>query len=203
MVRENILDKNNYDKVLSSAFILNIIGVIFSVFLNNFINQNDEIYLLVVIVLGSILFRPFLVLAYFFQANTMLKFVSISNIIGLLIIGIYRIYLVYYEASLEMFAITYMVEQLLISLILVYFYIEKGFKIKIKLNIEYLKNIFNDSYPLLISGVFVVVFLKIDQVMIKELADFTEVGLYSIAVKVSSIWTVVPGIFIPNNYYCE
>jgi len=200
IVREVITDKINYDKILFAAFMLNSAGLMFSILLtlsvNFFVNSGGAAYSVVLFILISIVFQPFMVISYFFQANHRLKYVAISSVVGVTIAGMYRIYLIYMEADLEMFAITYVIEGFFTTLLLIYIYINKKYSthvnVNVNVNFKYLKKIFNDSYPLVISGVFVTIFLKIDQVMIKELSNFTEVGNYVAAVKISNVWTIFP-----------
>jgi O-antigen/teichoic acid export membrane protein len=49
-----------------------------------------------------------------------------------------------------------------------------------------------ESWPFLIAGVSVVVSMRIDQVMLKNLLSERELGLYSAAVPLSQVWNVIP-----------
>jgi len=57
-----------------------------------------------------------------------------------------------------------------------------------------------DSWPLIFSGVTVMIYLRIDQIMIKEMLGKTEVGLYSAAVKLAEIWYIIPGIITTSLF---
>ena len=50
----------------------------------------------------------------------------------------------------------------------------------------------NDSWPLILSGLMVTIYMKIDQVMLGNMADTQAVGNYAAAVKFSEVWYFVP-----------
>jgi O-antigen/teichoic acid export membrane protein len=82
------------------------------------------------------------------------------------------------------------------SLLLLYFYHKKVsdsiFEWKIKT--KTVKNLLKDSWPLMLSGVAVVIYMKIDQVMIGNMLGEKELGIYSSAVKISEAWYFIPMI---------
>jgi O-antigen/teichoic acid export membrane protein len=57
-----------------------------------------------------------------------------------------------------------------------------------KLAISLLK----DSWPLILSGLAVMIYMKIDQVMLQEMIGSEAVGLYSAAVRISEAWYFIP-----------
>jgi O-antigen/teichoic acid export membrane protein len=54
------------------------------------------------------------------------------------------------------------------------------------------KQLLKDSWPLIFSGLVVMIYMRIDQVMIKEMLGEREVGLYSAAVRLSEVWYFIP-----------
>jgi O-antigen/teichoic acid export membrane protein len=49
-----------------------------------------------------------------------------------------------------------------------------------------------DSWPLFFSGVVTMIYMRIDQVMLGEMTGNEEVGIYSVAVRLSEIWMFIP-----------
>ena len=66
----------------------------------------------------------------------------------------------------------------------------KLWKFDRNLAIELLK----DSWPLVLSGLVISIYLKIDQVMIKEMLNTEMVGQYAAAVRLSEAWLFIPAI---------
>jgi O-antigen/teichoic acid export membrane protein len=56
------------------------------------------------------------------------------------------------------------------------------------------KNLLKDSWPLILNLVFVSIYMRVDQVMIKEIMNSNAVGQYSAAVSLSQAWYFIPSI---------
>jgi len=54
------------------------------------------------------------------------------------------------------------------------------------------KEMLQDSWPLILSALAVALYMRIDQVMIKQMLGDKEVGLYSAAVRLTEVWYFIP-----------
>ena len=54
------------------------------------------------------------------------------------------------------------------------------------------KTLLLDSWPAILSGLAIMVYMRIDQIMIGSMMTETDVGVYSVAVKLSEVWYVIP-----------
>ncbi len=54
------------------------------------------------------------------------------------------------------------------------------------------KKIVKDSWPLMFASLMIVVYMKIDQIMLKNMLDATQVGIYAVAVRLSEVWYFIP-----------
>src|SRR5690606_41766201 len=50
------------------------------------------------------------------------------------------------------------------------------------------KSLLSRSWPLLLSSIGSIIYLKIDQVMLEHLAGSVEVGIYAVAARMSEVW---------------
>lgn len=57
---------------------------------------------------------------------------------------------------------------------------------------EEMRRLVAEAWPLMFAGVAVVVYMKIDEVMLRHLAGATSVGIYSAATRLTEIWFFVP-----------
>jgi O-antigen/teichoic acid export membrane protein len=57
---------------------------------------------------------------------------------------------------------------------------------------DYAKGLLKDSWPLILSGLSVAVYMRIDMVMLKSMVDANTVGNYAAAVHVSELWYFIP-----------
>jgi O-antigen/teichoic acid export membrane protein len=63
---------------------------------------------------------------------------------------------------------------------------------KWRFNLKLAKNLLHDSWPLIFSGLMVMVYLRIDQIMIKSMINSQALGNYAAAVKLSEMWYFFP-----------
>lgn len=54
------------------------------------------------------------------------------------------------------------------------------------------KTLLLDSWPAILSGLAIMVYMRIDQIMIGSMMTEADVGIYSVAVKLSEVWYVIP-----------
>jgi O-antigen/teichoic acid export membrane protein len=69
-----------------------------------------------------------------------------------------------------------------------------------KLDLNYIKLTLKESFPLLLSAASIVLYTKIDQLMIKNILDFNIVAEYSLALKISQAWYFIP-LIITSIYF--
>lgn len=56
------------------------------------------------------------------------------------------------------------------------------------------KTMLKSAWPLILSGIGIILYMRVDQIMIKEMLGEKEVGLYSAAIRLSEAWYFVPVI---------
>ena len=199
LIRNIIRHPDQKNKMLGTAFILQFISGLIVLFLSylcaTIISPEDRlVQVLIAIVAGSLVFRTFnLTLINWFESQLLSKYVVWARNIALLIISIIKISLILLNASVIAFAIAILVEILLIGIGLAFFYQLCGERIfRWRVNIQQAKYLLKDSWPLIISGLAVAVYMKIDQIMLGKMVGSEALGIYSAAVKVSELWYFIP-----------
>ena len=97
------------------------------------------------------------------------------------------------ESPLIWFASVYCLDAIVLAIGLVFVYFYNGENIfSWTCSFETSKYLLRDSWPLIFAGVVVSIYMKIDQVMIKEMLGAKEVGLYAASVKLSEAWYFLP-----------
>ena len=66
------------------------------------------------------------------------------------------------------------------------------FKLKLIIDLNVLKKLLNDSWPLLLSSSVIMLYMKIDQLMIEKLIGIRELGKYALSVKIAESWYFIP-----------
>jgi O-antigen/teichoic acid export membrane protein len=99
------------------------------------------------------------------------------------------------EYSVLYIAFAFVIEALVLFLIyIVIFYKLIYKKVIVNFSSEIAKVLIKDCWPMVVSGLFVIIYMKIDQVMIKEMLNAEALGIYSVAVKLSEAWYFIPTV---------
>jgi O-antigen/teichoic acid export membrane protein len=154
------------------------------------------------IVVGLLIFfRPTEVISYYFEALIKMKFTVISRIISNYTANVIRIILIYIEAELLFFGIVLLIEGLIFSLALIHFYFFRTApKKEISFRLQTAWKLFKRALPLSLSTIVIILNMRIDQVMVGNLLNKHELGIFSAAVRSSEIWFFMIGIFITTFY---
>ncbi len=205
VVRDLVSEPTKGDIYLGTAFWLKLIGSIAMLCLVGIALQftaSDSITKLYVFIVASgAIFQAFEVVDFYFQSQVLSKFVSICKMTQLLISSLLKLYLMFINADLFWFVLVTLVDQatLAISLYLAYRYQKTGGFFRC-FDWVIAKKLLNNSWPLIISGFVIMVYMRIDQIMIKDILGEKEVGIYSAAVRVCEIWYVIPMIIASSLF---
>ena len=197
VVRELIKTPEQREKILGTSFLLKLVGTLLmwaAILVAIPLTENDlQTNILIIIIAFGTVFQAFNVIDLNFQAKVKSKYVVHAQFVQLIISSIVKIILVVNEAPLIWFASVYILDVIVLAMGLVFAYLYNGDNIfSWKWSFETSKYLLHDSWPLILAGVVISVYMKIDQVMIKEMLGAKEVGLYAAAVKLSEAWYFIP-----------
>jgi O-antigen/teichoic acid export membrane protein len=206
VVRELVKDQSRRDELLGTAFGLKFIGALLILpvlWLAVQITSNDSYTnLLVFIIASATIFQSFNVIDFYYQARVKSKYVALANSLALGVSSAIKVALILNEAPLIAFAIMVTFDAFVLSLGLVFFY-KASSKEKVfswQFRVATAKRLLKDSWPLILSGLVISVYMKIDQVMIKEMLNADAVGQYAAAVRLSEAWYFIPMV-IANSVF--
>ncbi len=197
IVRELVSEPDKRDAILGSTFFLKLIGAVLSIVLIGItlvaISENALNSLIILIISVSTVFQTINVVDFYFQAKVQVKYSAVVQFIALIISSIIKIILIIAKAPLIYFAIILSLESLFIGIGFVFAYKGRGLKLfKWKFNKNVAVSLLKDSWPLILSGLVIAVYMKIDQVMIKNMLSDNDVGYYAAAVRISEAWYFLP-----------
>lgn len=206
VVRELVSKPRSKVEILGTTFFLKLIAGIFFAALASLIivlmRPNDNtVQVIVFIISTSLIFRSLSTIELWFESQVESGFSVIASITTFLLSSITKVVLILVKASLLSFAILFTVELALRAAGLIYIYfIREGDLFSWKLSRIWSENLLRKSWPLVISGFGAMVYLKIDQVMIGEMAGASEVGIYSAAAKISEAWYFIPAFITASVF---
>lgn len=196
VVRELVKGDVNPHTIMGTSFALQIIGSLFACLLVVItvliLRPNDwNIMLVVLYMLPSVLLRSSDVVKYWFESIVASKYTVWAQNVSFFISSLLKLLVIYYGGTYLEIAATVTIEALLVAILLFFFY-KKNNDFKWNVNLLEAKRLFSISWPLVLSGVALMLYMRIDQIMIGNMIDDAAVGVYSVAVKMVEIWYFIP-----------
>lgn len=197
IVRELVADSNKENVLLGTGFYMRMISsaaTIFLIIVAVFFTGEDAFAaVLILVISSSVIFQSFNVIDYYFQSKVRSKYVVYSQFFSFIIASLIKALLIYFKAELIYFAITITFESLLLAIGFYFTYkrINVG-RLEGRFNFDLAKKLIKDSYPLILSGLVIAVYMKIDQIMIKKMLSDSELGFYASAVKICESFYFIP-----------
>jgi PST family polysaccharide transporter len=167
-----------------------------------FLKKDEPNTLYVGIILALTLLAQALVsIELYYQSKVASKLAVISQSIAYIIANILKVVLILTGADLMAFAIVTALEMTLGGLFMLYS-LKKFDKhtLSLRLDNALAKDLLGRGWPLIFSGFMIMIYMRIDQIMLGEMVDDHEVGMYSAALKLSEIWYIIPTI-ICNSFF--
>jgi O-antigen/teichoic acid export membrane protein len=197
IVRELVKDEKRRDELLGTTFVLKITGsilmLIIIVITIRFTNNDNFTNLLIFIIATGSIFQSFNVINCYFQAKVLSKYMVYVQLLSSISCSVIKLLLIYFNMGLIYFAIVTVLQSIVsVSGFIVMYMKQKLNIINWRLNFDLAKRLLNDSLPLMFSGIAISIYMKIDQVMIKNMLDAKAVGTYAVAVKLTEVWYFIP-----------
>lgn len=205
IVRELVKNKSRQDLLLGTAFRLKLIGALAVLLILSlavsFTSNDSQTNFLIIIIASATIFQSFNVIDFYFQSRVQSRYAAFANAITLFISSLVKIVLILIGAPLIAFAWVVMFDSAILSLGFIYFYLKTGKELmKWKFEKEMALSLLKDSWPLIVSGIVISIYMKIDQVMIKEMLGSEAVGQYAAAVRLSEAWYFMPMIIVTSLF---
>ncbi|MES1999066.1 MAG: flippase [Pseudomonadota bacterium] len=205
VVRDLVNQPQDRDVYLGTAFWLKLIGALLTLGLLamavQFTSNNPTTNLYIFIIASGLIFQSFDVVDFYFQSRVLSRYVSICRLVQLALSSALKLYFVFTQADLFWFVMISLLDQISLGLSLIFAYLrQKIGSFFWRFDLGTAKEMLRNSWPLILSGIAVGLYMRIDQIMIKEMLGEREVGLYSAAVRLSEAWYFVPVIITASLF---
>lgn len=148
---------------------------------------------LVIILAAGIMFQAMETIALWFQSQVQSKYTVWAKNIAFIIMASVKVALILLNAPIVAFAWAGLAEALLSMLALIVVYHVSGQRISTwMLDLPRAKVLLRESWPLLISALTAVLYLRMDVVMLGEMHSEAAVGIYGAATRISEAWYFIP-----------
>lgn len=194
--RDEILGTSFWMKVLSGFCCIPLIWLAYHVYPAKGTPYN---YVLIFSSIGII--QAFTVIDSYFQSEVQSKYIMQVQIAGNLLSAFVKLALIYFKMPLIYFVYAYTFDFLLISVGYYFTYQRKGRDVfKWSYNRLLAKKLLSYSWPLIISGIMVALYMKIDQIMLQNISGLKEAGAYATVAQLSEAWNFVPSVIVTSLF---
>lgn len=197
VVRELINKPDQEKSMMGTALYMQVVGALVLILLISSIlpfTSNDgttNVYIL--IIASGLIFQSFQVIDFYFQSKVLARYVSICRLVQLTISSILKIGFVLAEVELIYFVVVLVIDNITLAIALCFAYWKHGGTSFHKFfDLSTFRFLIRESWPLIVANLVHIIYMRIDQVMIKEMMDAASVGVYSAAVRFSEAWYFVP-----------
>jgi len=198
VVRNLVQNPDDKNLILGSAFMLKLMGALLAIAMCVgsvlLVEPNDALARMLVMVLAlGLIFPAFDVVDFWFQSKVASKYAVIAKMPALLLMFGARAVLLLGAASLVAFAWVQALESAMAAVGLVFVYRYLGDRItNWRPALAYAVALIKESWPLILAGLSVMLYMKIDIVMLGKMSGDRETGLYSAASRLSEGFYFVP-----------
>ena len=205
LVRELVQSPEQRNNLLGTVFWLKVFGTFvmataIALALQFFEDEQQTYWMIFIIALGY-LFQTTNVIELYFQAQVQSKFIVRAQVAQMLITSLFKIYLIYVQAELIWFAFALMLDQAVAAALFLIVYCWKiNFFPFFTFHWKRAKKLMDGALPLIFSGMMVLLYMKIDQVMLKEMLNAKAVGVYAAAVKLCEAWYFIPSAIMASLF---
>jgi O-antigen/teichoic acid export membrane protein len=206
LVRELVKEKINSEKLVATSYILKIIGafvlflllLVFTFVISNNVDESRYIYIIGI----GVFFQSFDVIDSFFQSKVRSKYIVYANLFSLILSSILKITFLLINAPLIYFVYLVLFDSITLAISFVFFALTKGgFKSdKFKFDFQLAKSMLSESWPLILSSMAVSFYMRIDQVMIKQMLGDFKNGEYAAAIRLSESIYFIPLIICSSLF---
>lgn len=197
VVRNIVKDKESTEKILGTAFVLKLISSFLTVILIGVvvwrINDDSQIRWITTILAFTLVFESLETIEFWFQSEVQSKPIAIVKSLQLVFSSFGKLGLILLNSALFPFIWINLAASAFKALGTNWVYLNQKRSVR---NWEFdsrkAVEMFKDSWPLIFSGVMIAIYVNIDQVMLGNLVNSQEVGIYAAAVRFSEIWYFVP-----------
>lgn len=206
VVRDLVKFPEKTSSILSTSISLQILGglITFSliVLAIHFLKPEDALARAIAIILGlSMVVKFSETIKYWYESQVKSKFVVWAESAVLVLFAAIKILLILQQAPLISFAWAIFAETVVLAIALIILYSIQSKTSKIwQPQLCQAKTLLRESWPLILSGLSVMVYMRIDQVMLGQMLNNEAVGIYSVAVKISEMWYFVPIAIVASVY---
>ena len=156
-------------------------------------------YVFIFSIIGIV--QAFNVVDAYFQSEVQSKYIMQVQVIGNLVSACIKVVLIVLKMPLITFVYAYSFDFFLLAAGYFFTYQRKQRSVfNWSFNSSLAKKLLHFSWPLIISGIMVSLYMKIDQIMIQNIAGIKEAGAYATVAQLSEAWNFIPAVIVTSLF---
>lgn len=189
--------KEDFNKIVSNITtfksMLSLVIFLFSLLIYPLFVETKQLYILIILLNLDNLFTSLTIgIENYFEFSLCSKKITIANNIIRLCSYLLQLFGVYNGLSIVMIPIIWIFSNILRMIILkIFYYAQFKKKVKLMFDKKLILELMKNSYYLWITQVVFLVYTHIDKVMIKKILGLSEVGIYSVALQLTIILSII------------
>ncbi len=192
-------------QTLGASFVIQLLGGVVAFVVGLLLawglsSGNSQVFWAVAVLSASNLFRFSDVVRAYFEAEVRSKHLVITENLVFVFVLLARVLMILQGAHLLGFVFLLVLEAALTALAFVCLL---GRRIKLSaltFPASSVKALFHATWPLALSSLAIMLYMRVDQVMLGVLIDQNAVGVYSAAVRISEIWYFLPTVIVSSVF---
>jgi O-antigen/teichoic acid export membrane protein len=207
VVREIVKKPELRGETLGATLVLKLIGMglgylILLLYAAFYEGAGSTEFLLLAIAGLVLLLRPLDVFDFWFQSFVQARYVTVARLGGLVTSSVFKLGFVFFGASVAYFAAANVIQALVVGLAFFALYTAKS-ELKIshwRFSWARAKELFSQGWMVYLGSLFAVVYLKVDQVMLRWFEGAEAVGIYAVAAQFSESWYFLPAAIVTSIF---
>jgi O-antigen/teichoic acid export membrane protein len=200
---ENILTKrilsneSTLETIMGSAFYIRLTGALITNLITALFAYNHTMNLIILLYSTTVIFQSVDVIKNYFEAEVTSKYAVWASNISFFLASCLRLYFLFIKQDVTAFALCFFVDALLCALLNYFFYYKKTkHHFLLKFKFAEAKFLLKESFPLAISGLSLILYMRLDALIIEHFLGIDKVGHYTAATRLTEVWYIIPTIFV-------
>ncbi len=198
VVRRLVADPTQQQSILGTSFWMRFVAgwltwlaVIIGIYL---LRHDDAMTIVTVMILGAAnIFQSFDTIDLWFQSQVRSKYSVLAKNAAFIATTSIRVVMVLSHAPIVAFVVAILLEAVLGAVGLLIVYKQQGYLVKLwQWSRSLAQDLLRESLPLILSGLTIMIYMRIDQIMLGQMIGDKAVGVYSAATRISEVWYFIP-----------
>lgn len=204
ILREIVLDHSKASEILGTGItlriVVSILAPLIAIATIRVIQPNDRIAILLVSLLSiGLVFQAFDTIDFYFQSQVQSKLTVWAKNSAFLLMAGFRVLLIHLKAPLWSFAVAQVTELALGALGMIAAYQWSGGRVSLwRARKQRAIELLSQSWPVILSGMAIMIYMRIDMVMLKVMQGDKATGIYAAATRVSEVWYFIPSAIVSS-----